>query len=130
MGMGLVEVTSVSPAGQWKLHLTFSDGFSGTADLRWLEGRGGVFEPLQDPAYFAKVRVDDEMGTVVWPNGADVAPETLRQRAEAEPSVMLTGPRIGEGAPWAKKPRSSSVGRSLLRALARILGSRSRQTLR
>jgi hypothetical protein len=130
MGMGLVEVTSVSPAGRWKLHLTFSDGFSGTVDLRWLEESGGVFEPLRDPAYFAKVHVDDEMGTVVWPNGADVAPETLRRRAEAEPSARPPSPQMREATSSAGKLRSSSFGGSLLRALARMLGSRSHHMLR
>lgn len=33
--------------------------------------------PLDDPSYFAQVRVDDEAGTVVWPNGLDLAPEVL-----------------------------------------------------
>jgi uncharacterized protein DUF2442 len=37
----------------------------------------GVFEPLRDPAYFATVQLDPELGTISWPNGADVAPETL-----------------------------------------------------
>jgi hypothetical protein len=36
-----------------------------------------VFEALADPAYFAKVELDPELGTLVWPNGADFAPETL-----------------------------------------------------
>ena len=37
----------------------------------------GVFEPLADPAFFAQVRVAPEAGTVVWPNGVDMAPEPL-----------------------------------------------------
>lgn len=36
-----------------------------------------MFEPLLDPAYFARVAVDSELGTIVWPNEADFAPETL-----------------------------------------------------
>jgi hypothetical protein len=36
-----------------------------------------VFEPLRDPVYFARVELDAELGTISWPNGADVAPETL-----------------------------------------------------
>jgi hypothetical protein len=40
-----------------------------------------VFEPLKDPAYFARFFV--EGGTVTWPNGADIAPETLHERTKA-----------------------------------------------
>ena len=76
----LVQVTSAAPAGHWRLHLTFTDGFEGTADLSELEGKG-VFQPLSDPEYFDQARVDQELGTVVWPNSADIAPETLREWA-------------------------------------------------
>jgi hypothetical protein len=38
---------------------------------------GPIFEPLLDPAYFAGVTLDPICGTVVWPNGADFAPEAL-----------------------------------------------------
>jgi Protein of unknown function (DUF2442) len=37
----------------------------------------GVFEPLEGPSYFRRVTLDEELGTIVWPNGADMAPETL-----------------------------------------------------
>lgn len=39
--------------------------------------RGPVFEPLADPDFFVQVRVDVELGTVVWPNGADLYPLVL-----------------------------------------------------
>lgn len=39
----------------------------------------GVFAPLVDPAYFARVELDEKLGTIVWPNGADIAPETLHR---------------------------------------------------
>ena len=66
--------------GEFKIHVTFSDGVSGTVDFAdWLTGP--VFEPLHDRAYFRKFFLDG--GTVTWPNGADIAPETLHERAKA-----------------------------------------------
>ena len=46
----------------------------------------GVFEPLKDPAYFAQVRVDEDAGTIVWPNGADLDPCELHERVTGVPS--------------------------------------------
>ena len=60
--------------GGYRLYLTFNDGSANTVDFApWLEGP--VFEPLKDQAFFRRFFV--EGGTVVWPNGADIAPETL-----------------------------------------------------
>jgi len=70
-------VTGAERLGGRLLRLTFEDGTVGDVDLGYLVGRGPVFEPLRDPEYFARVTVDGELGTIVWPNGADVAPETL-----------------------------------------------------
>ncbi|PYV16356.1 MAG: DUF2442 domain-containing protein [Acidobacteria bacterium] len=64
--------------GGFRIRLTFNDQSGATLDFRpWLNGP--VFEPLKDPSYFAKFFV--EGGTVTWPNGADVAPETLYDAA-------------------------------------------------
>ena len=60
----------------------FSDGLVGEMDLL-PELYGEVFEPLRDPAFFAQVRVDPELGTIVWPNGADFSPEYLYRRAKS-----------------------------------------------
>ena len=60
--------------GGYRIRLTFNDGRQKTVDFfRWLDGP--VFEPLKDKAYFSTFFLDG--GTVTWPNGADVAPETL-----------------------------------------------------
>jgi hypothetical protein len=66
--------------GGYRIHLTFSDGTEKTIDFRqWLDGP--VFEPLKDPEYFQRFFIDG--GTVVWPNGADIAPETLYEQKES-----------------------------------------------
>ncbi len=63
------------------LQLRFSDGTEGHVDLSDKLG-GGVFAPLGDPAYFRKASVHPELHTVVWPNGADFAPEFLYERVQ------------------------------------------------
>ncbi|MGH9897174.1 MAG: DUF2442 domain-containing protein [bacterium] len=66
--------------GRYKIHLAFNDGTEGTVDFEeWLEGP--VFEPLRDPDYFKRFFL--EAGTIGWPNGADIAPETLYERAKS-----------------------------------------------
>ena len=58
--------------------LRFSDGLVATLDSdRIIKTYIGVFAPLLDDGYFKQVRVDAVLGTVVWPNGADLAPEAL-----------------------------------------------------
>jgi len=77
------EIRDVEHLGGFRLRLTFADGTVNEIDLATkLAGRvGPVFEPLRDPEYFAQVRVDPELGTIVWPNGADLAPDALHSRA-------------------------------------------------
>jgi len=61
--------------------LRFSDGTEGRVDLS-KELHGPVFELLRDPSYFAQLRVDPELDTIAWPNGADFAPEFLYERVK------------------------------------------------
>lgn len=58
----------------------FRDGSEGEIDLG-PELVGPVFEPLRDPEVFKRFRVDPEFRTLVWPNGADFAPEFLHRKA-------------------------------------------------
>jgi hypothetical protein len=74
-------VTRVEILDGFRVRLTFKDGTVGAVDLADVVGKGPVFEPLRDRAYFRKLRVSRTLGTIVWPNGADVAPETLYARA-------------------------------------------------
>ena len=61
------------------LHVRFADGIEGDVDLAGLLD-GPVFELLKDPEYFGQVMVHPELHTVVWPNGADLAPEFLYEQ--------------------------------------------------
>jgi hypothetical protein len=76
----LVPVTGVEVIGNHQLRLTFKDGLVGDVDFTDRHWRG-VSEPLADPSFFAQARLDPEIRTVVWPNGYDMAPETLYERA-------------------------------------------------
>lgn len=71
----IVHVTEVEPLGGYRLR-GFEDGTAGELDFSG-EAWNGVFAPLVDPGYFDSVKLDAELGTIVWPNGADMAPETL-----------------------------------------------------
>ena len=73
----ILRITEASAVGRHALELAFNDGTRGSADLVALFD-GPIFEPLRDPDYFAQVRLDPVCGTVTWPNGADFAPEALR----------------------------------------------------
>lgn len=75
--MDLISVIEAKHLGRYRVWLKFSDGEEGEADLAG-ELWGEVFEPLRDPAFFASFSVDE---TLVWPNGADFAPEFLYARA-------------------------------------------------
>jgi len=79
----ILHILQVDVAGPHSLHLRFSDGTYKTVDVQPLL-QGPVFAPLHDPAYFARVVVDPVCGTVVWPNGADFAPEALHELASRE----------------------------------------------
>lgn len=76
----LVHITAVQVIGDHRLCLTFEDGTVG--DIRFEDHEWhGVFEPLRDPELFGQVFVDEQFGTIAWPNGLDMAPEALYEEA-------------------------------------------------
>jgi hypothetical protein len=79
----IVHVTRVEVIGDHRLRLGFEDGAEGELDFAERDWHG-VFEPLRDPSYFGRVQLDPELGTIVWPNGADIAPETLHNRVSGK----------------------------------------------
>jgi hypothetical protein len=83
-----VRINSVQPLRDYTLRIGFSDGSSRDVDLE-PELWGPMFEPLRDPEEFRKVAVDPELGTIVWPNGADLDPDVLHgdHAAEVDPAA-------------------------------------------
>jgi Protein of unknown function (DUF2442) len=73
------DVTEVAVLRHGVLQVAFADGTTGEVDV--LDRmRGPVFDEARTPGGFARVSVDAETGTVVWPGGADLAPDTLYER--------------------------------------------------
>ena len=69
-------VTGFEIVGPYSLRVSFEDGVSRRIDLEpVLEGE--LYGPLRDPAVFKGVHIDSEVGTLLWPNGADFDPATL-----------------------------------------------------
>ena len=70
----IVEVRSV---GDHRLYVRFEDGVAGELDFAGRLRFEGVFAELRDPAAFARVGIHPELGTLVWPNGADLDSDVL-----------------------------------------------------
>lgn len=81
-------LTDAQPLDDHGVRVRFADGTTADLDLSYLLDYGGVFEPLRDTAYFARLHADIEAGTIVWPNGADIAPETLYAHAQRQASAV------------------------------------------
>ena len=73
----MISVRSVTPLEGFYVLLEFDDGVQKEVDLEPFL-RGPIFEPVrQNPEFFRSVRVDEELGTIVWDNGADIDPDVL-----------------------------------------------------
>jgi len=78
------DVTEIDYVGDYVYHVVFDDGMSGDINLSEYLSKGPVFEPLKDKMLFQSARV--EGGTISWPNGADIAPETLYEKIASQAS--------------------------------------------
>ena len=85
----LKDVTAVEPLDNGQLYLQFEDGVEGVVSLTELIDFTGIFAPLRQPDYFARVRVDPELGTICWPNGADIDPDVLYSQVTGEPIEVM-----------------------------------------
>jgi Protein of unknown function (DUF2442) len=92
--MFLIDVVGVRHLQGHQLELKFADGLCAEVDMdKVIKRYSGVFLPLKDDAYFAQVRVDPELGTIAWPNGADVCPDVLYSYASGQP-IVVNGERV------------------------------------
>jgi hypothetical protein len=64
----------------YRIHVRFADGTEADVDLE-SELWGEVFEPLKDLSLFRGFKLDEELNTIIWPSGADLAPEFLYEEA-------------------------------------------------
>jgi hypothetical protein len=76
----LNELIRLEYVSGYSYRLVFDDGISAVIDFSGYLQRGPVFAPLSDLQFFRQARI--EGGTITWPNGADIAPETLYERCE------------------------------------------------
>jgi len=72
------DVIQIEYKDDFVYRVVFDDGKSGDVDFSVYLGRGPVFEPLKDREFFKKAKI--EGGTIAWPNGADIAPESLYEK--------------------------------------------------
>lgn len=84
----ILRIVEAKVSGPYILEVTFNDGTRKRVNILPLL-RGPIFEPLRNLEYFALVEVDPVLGTVFWPNEADLAPEALYELLE-EPQERMT----------------------------------------
>jgi hypothetical protein len=79
-------IVNVQHVQDYCLELTFADGQQRVVDFRRrVVGRGGVFIALEDVSFFKQVKVDPEIGTIIWPNEVDFDPDVLYSEATDTP---------------------------------------------
>ena len=86
----LKDVVQVKPLDGYRLYLGSEDGREGEVDIAQLIEFRGVFAPLREKSVFNQVRVDADLGTIVWPGGGDLDPDVLYAQVTGEPLPDLT----------------------------------------
>jgi hypothetical protein len=87
----LKDVVAVEVLDDYRVRLRFEDGVEGEVDLARVLTFEGVFASLTDRGEFRKVAVHPELGTICWPNGADLDPDVLYALVTGAPMPDLSG---------------------------------------
>ena len=85
-------VTAFEQVGEFTLRVEFADDTAQEIDFAPML-HGEIYGPLSDPAVFSKVSLDDEVHTLVWPNGADFDPATLHDWPSLGPAMVKLAER-------------------------------------
>ncbi len=88
----IYRVTTFEIVGKYSLRVTFDDGRENVIDFEPVLA-GELYGPLRDPMFFRQVKIDPEVHTLVWPNGADFDPATLRDWQENLAAMRLEAAR-------------------------------------
>ena len=76
-----IDLTRIKYLDGYRLELKFANGKKGIVDFSSYLKKGGVYRRFRDLEYFKKAYVNKELGVLCWPEGVDVAPETLYSQA-------------------------------------------------
>lgn len=86
----LHDIVYVKPLKNYRLWIRFEDGVEGEIDVAKLVNMEGVFAPLLQLEFFLQVKVDPEIGTICWPNGADLDPVVLYSKVSGQPMPVFS----------------------------------------
>ncbi|MEI8132537.1 MAG: DUF2442 domain-containing protein [Leptolinea sp.] len=81
----LKDIVEVTPLENYHLRIRFEDGIDGDVDVSQLVKFTGVFAPLVEEVFFQRVRLDPELGSICWENGADLDTDVLYALISGEP---------------------------------------------
>lgn len=96
MNHEICRVVSFEKVAPFTLKVVFDDGSSQVIDFRPVL-KGELYGPLKDPLVFDQVRIDPEVHTLVWPNGADFDPAMLHNWPESGPAIKSLVEKWGSG---------------------------------
>jgi hypothetical protein len=106
----ICRVVSFEKVRSFVLRVSFDDETTRVIDVAPVL-RGELFGPLSDPIYFDRVRLDEEAGTLVWPNGADFDPATLRDWP------LVVGEMAALASRWEKPVKAPTAKKKTMRRL-------------
>jgi hypothetical protein len=79
------DIIEAKPIDKHRIWIQFDDGVTGEYDMGPCIARGGILAELMDGDFFRQVAVNSDIGTVCWPNGADVCPDVLYSSITGRP---------------------------------------------